>query len=80
MTVTPNRQSVVHARAVADACVVVHARAHLGSGARPYQGAGISAGRLGQLAEIARVECFLAADQSACVTGQIRAVNGGLDI
>ncbi len=30
--------------------------------------------------EIARVVCFLAADQSAYITGQIWAVNGGLDM
>jgi NAD(P)-dependent dehydrogenase (short-subunit alcohol dehydrogenase family) len=30
--------------------------------------------------EIARVVCFLAADQTACITGQIWAVNGGLDM
>ena len=37
-------------------------------------------GRLGAPEEIARVVCFLAADASAYVTGQIWAVNGGLDM
>jgi NAD(P)-dependent dehydrogenase (short-subunit alcohol dehydrogenase family) len=40
----------------------------------------IPLGRLGQPDEIARVVCFLAADQSAYITGQIWAVNGGLDM
>jgi len=40
----------------------------------------IPVGRLGQPEEIARVVCFLAADQSASITGQIWAVNGGLDM
>ena len=40
----------------------------------------IPVGRLGQPEEIARVVCFLAADQSAYITGQIWAVNGGLDM
>ena len=40
----------------------------------------IPLGRLGQPEEIARVVCFLAADQSAYLTGQIWAVNGGLDM
>ena len=39
----------------------------------------IPVGRLGEPEEIARVVCFLAADQSAYITGQIWAVNGGLD-
>jgi NAD(P)-dependent dehydrogenase (short-subunit alcohol dehydrogenase family) len=37
-------------------------------------------GRLGRPDEIARVVCFLAADQSAYITGQIWAANGGLDM
>jgi NAD(P)-dependent dehydrogenase (short-subunit alcohol dehydrogenase family) len=37
-------------------------------------------GRLGHPDEIARVVCFLAADESAYVTGQTWAVNGGLDM
>jgi NAD(P)-dependent dehydrogenase (short-subunit alcohol dehydrogenase family) len=37
-------------------------------------------GRLGRPDEIARVVCFLAADRSAYITGQIWAVNGGLDM
>jgi NAD(P)-dependent dehydrogenase (short-subunit alcohol dehydrogenase family) len=37
-------------------------------------------GRLGRPEEIARVVCFLAADQSAYITGQVWAVNGGLDM
>jgi 3-oxoacyl-[acyl-carrier protein] reductase len=40
----------------------------------------IPLGRLGQPEEIARVVCFLAADQSAYITGQIWAVNGGMDM
>ena len=36
-------------------------------------------GRLGQPDEIARAVCFLAADESAYITGQTFAVNGGLD-
>ena len=40
----------------------------------------IPVGRLGHPDEIARVVCFLAADQSAYITGQIWAVNGGLDM
>jgi len=40
----------------------------------------IPAGRLGDPEEIARVVCFLAADASAYITGQIWAVNGGLDM
>jgi acetoacetyl-CoA reductase/3-oxoacyl-[acyl-carrier protein] reductase len=40
----------------------------------------IPVGRLGTPEEIARVVCFLAADASAYVTGQIWAVNGGLDM
>jgi acetoacetyl-CoA reductase/3-oxoacyl-[acyl-carrier protein] reductase len=40
----------------------------------------IPVGRLGAPEEIARVACFLAADASAYITGQIWAVNGGLDM
>jgi NAD(P)-dependent dehydrogenase (short-subunit alcohol dehydrogenase family) len=40
----------------------------------------IPIGRLGTPEEIARVVCFLAADASAYITGQIWAVNGGLDM
>jgi acetoacetyl-CoA reductase len=40
----------------------------------------IPVGRLGQPEEIARVVAFLAADQSAYITGQLWAVNGGLDM
>jgi NAD(P)-dependent dehydrogenase (short-subunit alcohol dehydrogenase family) len=40
----------------------------------------IPVGRLGQPEEIARVACFLATDHSAYITGQIWAVNGGLDM
>ena len=40
----------------------------------------IPLGRLGQPEEIARVVAFLAADESAYITGQIWAVNGGLDM
>ena len=40
----------------------------------------IPLGRLGQPEEIARVVGFLAADESAYITGQIWAVNGGLDM
>jgi NAD(P)-dependent dehydrogenase (short-subunit alcohol dehydrogenase family) len=40
----------------------------------------IPLGRLGRPEEIARVVSFLAADQSAYITGQVWAVNGGLDM
>jgi len=40
----------------------------------------IPVGRLGKPEEIARVVGFLAADQSAYITGQIWAVNGGMDM
>jgi NAD(P)-dependent dehydrogenase (short-subunit alcohol dehydrogenase family) len=40
----------------------------------------IPVGRLGAPEEIARVVAFLAADASAYITGQIWAVNGGLDM
>ena len=40
----------------------------------------IPVGRLGRADEIARVVCFLAADDSAYITGQMWAVNGGLDM
>ena len=40
----------------------------------------IPIGRLGRPDEIARVVCSIAADQSAYITGQIWAVNGGLDM
>jgi NAD(P)-dependent dehydrogenase (short-subunit alcohol dehydrogenase family) len=40
----------------------------------------IPVGRLGRPEEIARVVGFLAADQSAYITGQVWAVNGGLDM
>jgi NAD(P)-dependent dehydrogenase (short-subunit alcohol dehydrogenase family) len=40
----------------------------------------IPVGRLGKPEEIARVVCFLAADESAYITGQVWAVNGGLDM
>ena len=40
----------------------------------------IPVGRLGEPEEIARVVCFLAADASSYITGQIWAVNGGLDM
>ena len=40
----------------------------------------IPVSRLGKPEEIARVVCFLAADESAYITGQIWAVNGGLDM
>jgi acetoacetyl-CoA reductase len=40
----------------------------------------IPLGRLGKPEEVARVVAFLAADQSAYITGQIWAVNGGLDM
>src|SRR6266576_3613849 len=39
----------------------------------------IPLGRLGKPEEVARVVAFLAADQSAYITGQIWAVNGGMD-
>jgi len=37
-------------------------------------------GRLGQPDDIARAVCFLASDENAYITGQIWAVNGGLDM
>jgi NAD(P)-dependent dehydrogenase (short-subunit alcohol dehydrogenase family) len=40
----------------------------------------IPVGRLGRPEEIARVVTFIAADDSAYITGQIWAVNGGLDM
>jgi NAD(P)-dependent dehydrogenase (short-subunit alcohol dehydrogenase family) len=40
----------------------------------------IPVGRLGAPEEIARVVAFLAADESAYITGQIWAINGGLDM
>ena len=40
----------------------------------------IPVGRLGQPEEIARVVSFLAQDESSYITGQIWAVNGGLDM
>jgi NAD(P)-dependent dehydrogenase (short-subunit alcohol dehydrogenase family) len=40
----------------------------------------IPVGRLGKPGEIARVVAFLAADESSYITGQIWAVNGGLDM
>jgi NAD(P)-dependent dehydrogenase (short-subunit alcohol dehydrogenase family) len=40
----------------------------------------IPVGRLGRPEEIARVVCFLAADESSYITGQVWAVNGGLDM
>jgi NAD(P)-dependent dehydrogenase (short-subunit alcohol dehydrogenase family) len=40
----------------------------------------IPVGRLGRPEEIAWVVCFRVADESAYVTGQIWAVNGGLDM
>jgi NAD(P)-dependent dehydrogenase (short-subunit alcohol dehydrogenase family) len=40
----------------------------------------IPLGRLGKPEEVARVVGFLAADESAYITGQIWAVNGGLDM
>ena len=40
----------------------------------------IPVGRLGKPEEIARVVSFLAQDESSYITGQIWAVNGGLDM
>jgi NAD(P)-dependent dehydrogenase (short-subunit alcohol dehydrogenase family) len=40
----------------------------------------VPVGRLGKPEEIARVVAFLAADESAYITGQIWSVNGGLDM
>jgi len=40
----------------------------------------IPVGRLGRPEEVARVVAFLAADESAYITGQIWSVNGGLDM
>jgi NAD(P)-dependent dehydrogenase (short-subunit alcohol dehydrogenase family) len=40
----------------------------------------IPAGRFGKPEEVARVVAFLAHDDSSYITGQIWAVNGGLDM
>jgi acetoacetyl-CoA reductase/3-oxoacyl-[acyl-carrier protein] reductase len=40
----------------------------------------IPVGRIGRPEEIARVVAFLADDESSYITGQIWAVNGGLDM
>ena len=40
----------------------------------------IPVGRLAEPGEIARAVCFLAADESSYITGQIWAINGGLDM
>jgi NAD(P)-dependent dehydrogenase (short-subunit alcohol dehydrogenase family) len=40
----------------------------------------IPVGRIGRPGEIARVVAFLADDDSSYITGQIWAVNGGLDM
>src|SRR6266566_1137015 len=40
----------------------------------------IPMGRLAQPEEVARAVCFLAADESSYITGQIWAINGGLDM
>jgi acetoacetyl-CoA reductase/3-oxoacyl-[acyl-carrier protein] reductase len=40
----------------------------------------IPLGRLGKPEEVARVVGFFAADESAYITGQIWAANGGLDM
>jgi acetoacetyl-CoA reductase/3-oxoacyl-[acyl-carrier protein] reductase len=40
----------------------------------------IPAGRLGRPDEVARVVAFLCLDESAYVTGQVWAVNGGMDM
>ena len=40
----------------------------------------IPVGRLAQPGEIARAVCFLAADESSYITGQIWAINGGMDM
>jgi acetoacetyl-CoA reductase/3-oxoacyl-[acyl-carrier protein] reductase len=40
----------------------------------------IPLGRLAEPGEIARAVCFLAADESSYITGQIWAINGGLDM
>src|SRR6266700_1153529 len=40
----------------------------------------IPVGRLARPEEIARAVCFLAADESSYITGQIWAINGGLDM
>ena len=40
----------------------------------------IPLGRLGKTDEVARVVHFLAADASSYITGQVWAVNGGMDM
>ena len=40
----------------------------------------IPMGRLGRPEEVARVVSFLAAEESAYITGQVWAVNGGLNM
>jgi NAD(P)-dependent dehydrogenase (short-subunit alcohol dehydrogenase family) len=40
----------------------------------------IPSGRLGRAEEVARVVHFLAADASSYITGQVWAVNGGMDM
>jgi NAD(P)-dependent dehydrogenase (short-subunit alcohol dehydrogenase family) len=40
----------------------------------------IPLGRLGQPDEVARIVHFLAADASGYITGQVWAVNGGMDM
>jgi acetoacetyl-CoA reductase/3-oxoacyl-[acyl-carrier protein] reductase len=40
----------------------------------------IPARRMGRPEEIARVVCFLAADASSYITGQVWGVNGGYDM
>jgi NAD(P)-dependent dehydrogenase (short-subunit alcohol dehydrogenase family) len=44
------------------------------------QSSKIPVGRIGRPEEIARVVAFLADDESLYITGQIWAVNGGLDM
>jgi acetoacetyl-CoA reductase len=40
----------------------------------------IPVGRFGKPEEVERVVCFLATDASSYITGQIWAVNGGMDM
>ena len=57
-----------------------HAGRHARQGAGPDPRADPAGRARARPEEIARVVCFLAADESAYITGQIWAVNGGMDM